>query len=48
MDGEEIPEDSEALSRREPWLSNLAKLVCGAGIGLIAAFVLVLIVNALR
>lgn len=48
MDGEGIPEDSEALARRKPWLSNLAKLVCGAGFGLIVAFVLMLVVNALR
>ncbi|WP_251212633.1 helix-turn-helix transcriptional regulator [Adlercreutzia murintestinalis] len=48
MDGEDIPEDSEALSRRNPWMSNLTKLICGAGIGLIIAFVLTLIVNALR
>lgn len=48
MDGEEVPEDGEALSRRSPWLSNLTKLICGAGIGLIVAFVLTLIVNALH
>ncbi len=48
MDGEDIPEDCEALSRRNPWISNLTKLICGAGIGLIIAFVLTLIVNALR
>lgn len=48
MDGEEVPEDSEALSRSKPLLSNIVKLVCGAGIGLIIAFVLTLIVNALR
>lgn len=48
MDGEEIPEDSEALSRSKPLLSSIVKLVCGAGIGLIIAFVLTLIVNALR
>jgi len=48
MDGEEVPEDGAALSRRSPWLSNLTKLICGAGIGLIVAFVLTLIVNALH
>lgn len=48
MDGEEIPEDRDALSRCRPWLANLAKLACGAGVGLIVAFVLVLIVSALR
>lgn len=48
MDGEEVPEDSGALSRSRPLLSNIVKLVCGAGIGLIIAFVLTLIVNALR
>lgn len=48
MDGEEIPEDSRAISRSRPLLSNIVKLVCGAGIGLIVAFVLTLIVNALR
>ena len=48
MDGEEIPEESKALSRSKPLLSNIVKLVCGAGIGLIVAFVLTLIVNALH
>ncbi len=48
MDGKDAPEDGEALSRRNPWISNLTKLICGAGIGLIIAFVLTLIVNALR
>ncbi len=48
MDGEDMPEDGEALSRRNPWISNLTKLICGAGIGFIIAFVLTLIVNALR
>lgn len=48
MDGEEVPEESKALSRSKPLLSNIVKLVCGAGIGLIVAFVLTLIVNALH
>lgn len=48
MDGEEVPEESKALSRSKPLLSNIVKLVCGAGIGLIVAFVLMLIVNALH
>ncbi len=48
MDGEEVPEESKALSRNKPLLSNIVKLVCGAGIGLIVAFVLTLIVNALH
>lgn len=48
MDGEEVPEESRALSRSKPLLSNIVKLVCGAGIGLIVAFVLTLIVNALH
>lgn len=48
MDGEEVPEDSEALSRRKPVLSSVVKLACGAGAELIIAFVLTLLVNALR
>lgn len=48
MGGEETPENREALSRRNPWPSNLTKLICGARIGLIIAFALALIVNALR
>ena len=48
MDGEEVSEESKALSRSKPLLSNIVKLVCGAGIGLIVAFVLTLIVNALH
>lgn len=48
MDGEEIPEDNKALSRSRPLLSIIVKLVCGAGIGMIIAFVLTLIVNALH
>lgn len=48
MDGEEVPEESKALSRSKPLLSIIVKLVCSAGIGLIVAFVLMLIVNALH
>lgn len=48
MDGEEMPEDNKALSRSRPLLSIIVKLVCGAGIGTIIAFVLTLIVNALH
>lgn len=48
MDGEEMPEDSNGLTRRKPLLSSLVKVVCGAGVGFIVAFVLTLIVNALR
>lgn len=48
MDGEEVPEDSKAISRQKPVLSSAVKLACGAGAGLIIAFVLTLIVNALR
>ncbi len=48
MDGEEMPEDSNGLTRRKPLLSSLVKVVCGAEVGLIVAFVFTLIVNALR
>ncbi len=48
MDGEEVPEDSKAISRRKPVLFSAVKLACGAGAGLTIAFVLTLLVNALR
>ena len=48
MDGEEVPEESKAHSSSKPLLSIIVKLVCSAGIGLIVAFVLMLIVNALH
>lgn len=48
MDGEEMPEDSNGLTRRKPLLSSLVKVVCGAEVGLIVTFVFTLIVNALR
>lgn len=48
MDGENVPEDDKALSRRKPALSSAVKIVCGAGAALIAAFVLTLLVNALQ
>ncbi|MEC4272257.1 helix-turn-helix transcriptional regulator [Adlercreutzia sp. R25] len=48
MDGEEAPEDSDALSRRKPVLYSAVQIACGAGAGLIVAFALTLLVNALR
>lgn len=48
MDGENVPEDDKALSRRKPALSSAVKIVCGAGAALIVAFVLTLLVNALQ
>lgn len=48
MEGEEVPEDSEALSRRRPLLASAVKLICGAGFGLIVGFVFMIVVNALN
>lgn len=48
MDGEEIPEDNEALSKRSPLLGSVVKIACGAGVGFIIAFILTVIVNALN
>lgn len=48
MDGDEIPEDNDALSKRRPLLSFVLKIACGAGVGFIIAFILTVIVNALN
>lgn len=48
MDGEDVPENDEALSRRRPFFSSAVKVICGACTGLVIAFVLTVIVNALR
>lgn len=47
MDGDEVPTDTEALSRRKPYLSILAKVLCGAGAGLIIGFTIKQIVKLL-
>lgn len=48
MDGEDVPENDEALSRRRPFFSSAVKVIGGACTGLVIAFVLTVIVNALR
>lgn len=47
MEGEEVPSDDKALSRKQPLLSNALKLLCGAGVGLAVAFVVMLIIDVL-
>lgn len=48
MEGEEIPADDNALGRSHPFINNALKLTCGAGVGLIIAFIITWIVNVLR
>lgn len=48
MDGDEIPEDNDALSKRSPFLSSALKIACGVGVGYITASILTAIVNALK
>lgn len=43
MEGEEVPADENALGRRQPLLSNILKVICGAGVGLVVAFVIMFI-----
>lgn len=45
MEGEDAPDDSTALSRRNPLLSTIVKLACGAAVGLIVAFAFITLAN---
>ena len=47
LDGRDAPDDDAALSRRHPALANIAKMLAGAGVALVLAFVVTAVVNAL-
>lgn len=48
MDGDAIPEDSEAISRRYPLLSSMIKVLCGAGVGLVVLFAITVTLKVLH
>ena len=45
IEGKEVPEDTDALSRKHPFAANVLKVLCGAAVGLVVAFVIAAIVN---
>ncbi len=47
MDGEDVPNDDKGLSRKNPLLANTVKLLCGAFVGLVISFIVVIVVNAI-
>ena len=48
MDGKDEVVDEASFGRRHKWLSNMVKLVCGAGFGLVVGFLITVIVNGLN
>lgn len=47
INGEENFVRVDSFGRKHKWLSNMVKLICGAGVGLIIGFALTVIVNNL-
>ena len=48
MDGRDDVAEDDSFGRRHRWLSNMVKLVCGAGFGLVVGFVLTAIITSLN
>ena len=46
MDGREVVVEADSMNRKNKWLSNMVKLVCGAGFGFAIGFILTVIVSS--